>query len=290
MNDPVNHPIHYTSHPSGIECIEITEHMSFCLGSVVKYLWRAGLKGCAIEDLKKARFYLDREIARLEGVPPLMPVPASEPAPEPEPEPAPEPEPTPAPEPAPEPPAQVPPCAAAPAPSGGAAELVTGPYSEAEIDRAVQMMREGCKPADMARALCRDPRGIHVAIARAQARISAVAQSAAAEKPAAPVAEDRHAGKGGIRRRIALHLDGLPRWPEHKDLDLVTRVIAGCGFEDIARDEGLTLEDVRARWQALTQPAKHPRGVHSKGLMLDGQEALLAELRERVERMGSRVS
>jgi len=41
MNDPVNHPRHYTSHPSGIECITITEHMSFCLGNAVKYLWRS---------------------------------------------------------------------------------------------------------------------------------------------------------------------------------------------------------------------------------------------------------
>jgi len=65
MSDPVN-PDHYRSHPSGIECIQITEHMNFCLGNAFKYIWRAGLKGDAIEDLKKARFYIDREIARLE--------------------------------------------------------------------------------------------------------------------------------------------------------------------------------------------------------------------------------
>jgi hypothetical protein len=59
----VNHPPHYTSHPSGVECIQITEHMSFCLGNALKYIWRAGLKLDTIEDLKKARFYLDREIA-----------------------------------------------------------------------------------------------------------------------------------------------------------------------------------------------------------------------------------
>jgi len=64
MSDPVNHPSHYCSHPSGIECIQITEHMGFCLGNVVKYVWRADLKGDAIEDLEKARVYLDREIAR----------------------------------------------------------------------------------------------------------------------------------------------------------------------------------------------------------------------------------
>lgn len=64
MNDPVNHPAHYGSHPSGVECIQITEHMNFCLGNAIKYLWRADEKGNAIEDLKKARWYIDREIAR----------------------------------------------------------------------------------------------------------------------------------------------------------------------------------------------------------------------------------
>lgn len=64
--DMVNHPPHYTSHPSGVECIDVVEHLNLCLGNAVKYIWRAGLKGDALEDLKKARFYLDREIARLE--------------------------------------------------------------------------------------------------------------------------------------------------------------------------------------------------------------------------------
>lgn len=64
MADNVNHPKHYTSHPSGIECIQIVEHMGFCLGNAVKYIWRADLKGRAIEDLEKARFYIDREIER----------------------------------------------------------------------------------------------------------------------------------------------------------------------------------------------------------------------------------
>lgn len=65
-HDPVNHPSHYTEHPSGIECIQITEHMNFCLGNAVKYIWRAGLKNDnAIEDLKKARWYVDRELERL---------------------------------------------------------------------------------------------------------------------------------------------------------------------------------------------------------------------------------
>lgn len=64
--DMVNRPPHYTQHPSGVECIEITEHMGFCLGNAVKYLWRADLKNNAVEDLKKARWYIDREIQRLE--------------------------------------------------------------------------------------------------------------------------------------------------------------------------------------------------------------------------------
>ena len=65
-NDPVNHPRHYTEHPSGVECIQITEHMGFCLGNAIKYIWRADLKGNSIEDLKKARWYLDREISKRE--------------------------------------------------------------------------------------------------------------------------------------------------------------------------------------------------------------------------------
>lgn len=44
MSDPVDHPEHYTSHPSGIECIEITKHMNFCLGNAMKYIFRAGKK------------------------------------------------------------------------------------------------------------------------------------------------------------------------------------------------------------------------------------------------------
>lgn len=63
--DPVNHPAHYTAHPSGIECIIITEHMNFCLGNAVKYIWRASLKGNAVQDLEKARWYITREIKRL---------------------------------------------------------------------------------------------------------------------------------------------------------------------------------------------------------------------------------
>ncbi len=62
--DPVNNPSHYNRHPSGVECIQITEHFNFCLGNAIKYIWRAGHKADAVEDLRKARWYIDREIER----------------------------------------------------------------------------------------------------------------------------------------------------------------------------------------------------------------------------------
>ena len=65
--DMVNNPSHYTSHPSGIECIDVTRHFSFNLGNAMKYIWRCDLKKDAIEDLKKAVFYLNDEIALREG-------------------------------------------------------------------------------------------------------------------------------------------------------------------------------------------------------------------------------
>ena len=64
MTDPVNHPEHYTSHPSGVEVIQITEHMNFCLGNAIKYILRADLKGNREQDLKKAMWHLQRELDR----------------------------------------------------------------------------------------------------------------------------------------------------------------------------------------------------------------------------------
>ncbi len=64
--DLVNHPPHYKSHPSGIECITITEHMNFNIGNAIKYLWRASDKGKTIEDYNKAIWYINREIQLLE--------------------------------------------------------------------------------------------------------------------------------------------------------------------------------------------------------------------------------
>ena len=72
--EAVNNPKHYTSHPSGIECIQVTEHYNFCIGNAIKYLWRNGLKSDAdkstvtkqVEDLRKAIWYINREIENLE--------------------------------------------------------------------------------------------------------------------------------------------------------------------------------------------------------------------------------
>jgi hypothetical protein len=65
----IDHPKHYISDPSGIECIQITRHRNFNIGNVIKYVWRAGLKenNSDVQDLKKAVWYLLDEINRLEG-------------------------------------------------------------------------------------------------------------------------------------------------------------------------------------------------------------------------------
>lgn len=64
--EAVNHPQHYNAHPSGVECITVVEHMTFNVGNAIKYLWRADHKN-GLEDLKKAAWYVAREIERLEG-------------------------------------------------------------------------------------------------------------------------------------------------------------------------------------------------------------------------------
>lgn len=61
-HDPVNSPKHYTNHPSGLECIQVTRHMGFNLGNAVKYIWRSDLKQAPVEDLKKAIWYIQDEI------------------------------------------------------------------------------------------------------------------------------------------------------------------------------------------------------------------------------------
>lgn len=62
--DYVNQPPHYNAHPSGVECITITEHFNFNLGNAIKYIWRAEEKGSTIQDLQKAIWYLNREIQK----------------------------------------------------------------------------------------------------------------------------------------------------------------------------------------------------------------------------------
>ena len=60
--DAIN-PEHYKGHPSGVECIQVSEHFNFCLGNCIKYIWRSSLKhDSPLEDLKKAAWYLNREI------------------------------------------------------------------------------------------------------------------------------------------------------------------------------------------------------------------------------------
>lgn len=68
MSDSVNHPKHYTAHPSGVECIDITEHLNFCIGNAMKYLWRVDDKGDPIENLQKAKWYIQRELDRRQGL------------------------------------------------------------------------------------------------------------------------------------------------------------------------------------------------------------------------------
>ncbi len=65
--DMVNHPPHYTKHPSGVECIEIVRHMPFNIGNAIKYLWRRRSKGNEIEDIEKAIWYLQDEIKLRKG-------------------------------------------------------------------------------------------------------------------------------------------------------------------------------------------------------------------------------
>ena len=65
-SDPVNHPPHYTGHPSGVEAITICEHENFCIGNALKYLIRQGKKGDPVQDLRKAIWYIEREISRLQ--------------------------------------------------------------------------------------------------------------------------------------------------------------------------------------------------------------------------------
>ena len=59
--DPVNNPKHY-QHPSGIEPIDLIVHESFCCGNAIKYILRHQKKGKPVEDLKKAIWYLNKQL------------------------------------------------------------------------------------------------------------------------------------------------------------------------------------------------------------------------------------
>ena len=70
MSDPVNHPSHYGGENNPYEAIKVIEAwgLGFNLGNTAKYIARAAHKGRRVEDLKKARFYLDREISNAEKI------------------------------------------------------------------------------------------------------------------------------------------------------------------------------------------------------------------------------
>lgn len=67
MSDPVKHPDHYNW--MDIECIDVVQHFNFNVGNAIKYLWRAGWKDSRthIEDLEKAKFYIEQEIGLLKA-------------------------------------------------------------------------------------------------------------------------------------------------------------------------------------------------------------------------------
>lgn len=60
MTGNINHPTHYTGRNIGYECIDIVQYQTFCVGNVIKYLWRYNAKGTPLEDLRKARWYAHR--------------------------------------------------------------------------------------------------------------------------------------------------------------------------------------------------------------------------------------
>ena len=76
-HDPVNHPQHYASHPSGVEVIEITRHLNFNIGNAVKYICRHNLKGNPVQDIQKAHWYVADEILRTSGSKDAFPIAAA---------------------------------------------------------------------------------------------------------------------------------------------------------------------------------------------------------------------
>lgn len=68
VHDSVNHPIHYNNNPSGVECIDVIRHMMCNQANAIKYLWRMNDKGDPIENLEKAKWYIEDEIKRLKEI------------------------------------------------------------------------------------------------------------------------------------------------------------------------------------------------------------------------------
>ena len=68
VNTEKENPSYYRMHPSGVECLDITRHMNFCLGNAIKYIWRCEKKGDKVGDLKKAIRYIEEEIKMCEGI------------------------------------------------------------------------------------------------------------------------------------------------------------------------------------------------------------------------------
>ena len=66
MTEHINHPTHYGGADNPYEAIKVIEahDLGFHLGNAIKYILRAGKKGDAIEDLRKAQWYLEREILK----------------------------------------------------------------------------------------------------------------------------------------------------------------------------------------------------------------------------------
>lgn len=65
-DDGVNHPNHYTWHPSGVECIDIIQEFDYNIGAAVGYLWRYKYKD-GVRDLRKAIQHIQFEIERIES-------------------------------------------------------------------------------------------------------------------------------------------------------------------------------------------------------------------------------
>jgi hypothetical protein len=68
MKENINHPSHYGGENNPYEAIKIIEHYNLCfhLGNVLKYVLRSDKKENEVEDLKKAKWYIERKIKQLE--------------------------------------------------------------------------------------------------------------------------------------------------------------------------------------------------------------------------------